>query len=314
MTLDALLIVGGLGLLAVAADRFVRAAARLARAWGVSGVLVGALVLGLGTSAPELVVSVLAALRGQLDLAVGNVVGSNLANVTLVLGLTALVAPLAGHQRIIRREGLLMLAAVTAMAALMVDGRLSRPEAVVLVGGMVPVIWLLARWSGRDTEAEAAIALEVDEFTGGPDGRWRDPVVAVVSLGAILAGAELLVRGATGLAVGLGLEEAFVGMTVVAVGTSLPELGAAVAAARHGEQDLVMGNVLGSNLFNSLAVMGAAGVAGPGPLGVGIRSGLVLMVAAAVVTGVLVATGDRLQRWEGVLLVAGFAASVAFLA
>ncbi len=302
MLLGALLAVAGIAFLTAGADRTVLAAARVSHVWGVPRVLVGALIVGLGTSAPELIVSVLAAIRGELDIAAGNVIGSNIANVTLVLGFTAVIGPIVARIAVIRKEGLLMLAAVTALALVVADRRIDRWEGALLFAGMLVAVWALMRWSlgGGD--------LGEGNGDGGPAPNRFELFIGLASLAATLLGAELLIRGAIRIANELDLAASFVGLTLVAIGTSLPELATSIAAARRHETDLVIGNVMGSNLFNSLAVAGAAGLAGPGVLTGSFTAVSVLMVAAAVVAGLFVFTGRKLVRWEGALLLAVFAA------
>ncbi len=290
------MLAGGVVALTAGAGRFVEGAVRLSRSLGVSTILIGALVVGLGTSLPELVVSGLAAGRGELDLAVGNVVGSNVANVTFVLGAAALVAPFATHRLIIRREGGLMLAVVSLLTLLLWDERLLRGEATLLLIAMVVATWALTRWSRGD-------GFPGVERSGG---LARGAVHSIVGMAATLGGAELLVRGATRLAEELDITTAFVGLVIVAIGTSLPEAATAITAARRGEADLVVGNVLGSNIFNSLVVAGTAGVIGPGRIEGAFHAGAVFMIAAAAVAGLFQFTGWRLTRLEGVALFASF--------
>ena len=306
------LVVGGLVLLTAGADRFVLAAARLSRVWGLSPILIGALVVGMGTSAPEFLVSVVAAAGGGLDLAVGNVVGSNVANLSLVLGATALAAPLAGHIRTLRREGLLMAAAVALLVGLTWNRSLTTVEGVILLGAMLVAAALLVRWARLDVEDTATVIAGLDEMTydaGRPNPRF-EIIVGVVALLATLGGAEMLVRGAQTIARELNLSEGFIGLTVVAFGTSLPELATALAAARRREHDLVVGNLLGSNLFNSLAVAGGAAVVGGGALTAEFSTGLLFMLGVAAFAGILTTTGNKLVRWEGFALIALYLAFV----
>ena len=306
MAFAVLAIAAGIALLTAGADRMVVAAARLSRAFGISPLVVGALVVGFGTSAPELLVSSFAAGRGQLDLAIGNVVGSNTANLTLVVGLTALLAPLVGRLEIVRREGVLMLAGVAGMALLLLDGALNRWESALLLTGMAACSLMLVRWAVRDRVAAAAAEDGVDDFTGGMTSPRYEMFVGSLALAVTLLGAEILLRGAVALTEELDISAAFVGLTVVAVGTSLPELATSLAAARRGEPDLVLGNVLGSNLFNSLAVTGVAGLIGPGTIDASFRPVLLLMVAVTGLAGVFLATGGRLVRAEGAALLGVF--------
>lgn len=304
-------VVVGLAMLTVAADRFVVAAARLSRIWGLSPVLIGALVLGMGTSAPELLVGILAAAQDRLDLAIGSVVGSNVANVTLVLGVITLAAPLAGHVRTLRREGLLMLASVLLLAALARRGQLLRPSGLLLLAAMGGAALLLVRWARRDTVAAPLVLAELEKLTAGRFSGRRESIIAVVTLLMTLSGAQLLVTGAGDVAQRLDISEGFIGLTLVAVGTSLPELATGIAAARRREQDLVVGNVLGSNLFNSLTVAGASALAGPGALEGDFGPAMAWMVVVSAVAGVLAFTSNKLVRWEGAVLVVAYAAFVA---
>jgi len=278
----------------------------------MSPILVGALVIGMGTSAPELLASALASLEGHPDLAVGNAVGSNVANVTLVLGALAVIRPVPGDLRILRREGLLMLAAVAGFYLTLHDLSFDRIEGILLLVAVLPVGYLLVRWARadaknarQDTEHQAWSQPSREEVHV-----WRELVLGLVCLGATLFGADLLVRGGGGLAIALGMGEAFVGMTLIAVGTSLPELATAIASARRGHNELVIGNLVGSNLFNSLWVAGTAGVIAPGEIDAGFRFAGLVMVGTAVVAGLLTATDRKLVRWEGVVLLGLFAAFV----
>ena len=309
-----LLVVLGLGLLTVAADRVVVSAARLSRVWGLSAVLIGAVVLGVGTSLPEMLVSGLAAAAPRgLDLAVGNVIGSNIANMAMVLGLSALLAPMSGQLRIIRREGLLMLGALVAFSALAIDGDLTRIEGLVLLVALVGALALLVRWAKSDDSDDTIVGSELDEMVGEyPPSVRFEVTVGFVSLLATLAGARLLLTGAEGAGRELGISEAVIGLTVVAVGTSLPELATALAAARRGENDLVLGNVLGSNLFNVLAVGGVSGLVGGGALIADFGLPMLLMIGVSVLAGGMAATSDELNRWEAGVLLASYVSLIAF--
>ncbi len=304
------LLLGGLVLLTLAADRFVLSAIRLSRALGISPILIGALVIGLGTSAPELLVSALAAARGEIDLAVGNVVGSNTANVTLVLGTAALVGPVVGRLKTIQREGGLVLASALVFGVLLWNLRLGRIEAAALVLSMCVAGALLMHWARQDARAG------ISPISPEPESDEPVRVAAEIAFGLgtlalTLVGAELLVRGAVDLAEELGITSAFVGLVIVSVGTSLPELATALAAARRGETDLILGNVLGSNLFNTFMVAGIAGLVGPGEVVPAFRPAVLFMAASAFAAGVFVITGRRLVRWEGAVLLCGFIAFVA---
>lgn len=301
------MVVAGLLLLAFAADRFVRAAARLSHYWGMSPILVGALIVGMGTSAPELLVSALAAAKHEVDLAIGNAVGSNVANVTMVLGGTAMLTPLAGNLRLLKREGALMFVAVSTLAWMLWDLHVSRVEGICLLLGMGAAGALIVRWARLDGRRRLGPPSPATLASARPG---REIGLGILSLALTLVGAELLVRGGTTLATSLGVGSAFIGMTLVAVGTSLPELATSIAGIRQGEHELVLGNVVGSNLFNALAVAGVGATLAPGAIDPGFRLGAGAMVLCSALAGLLAITGRELVRWEGVLLLAGFASYV----
>lgn len=304
--IDLLLLVVGLGLLTFAADRFVLGAARLSTALRLAPVLIGALVIGFGTSAPELLVTTLATVQGSQDLAFGNVVGSNTANVLLVLGAAALMSPLAVEAATLRREVPLMVGSVLLLALLTRDRSVSTLDAVLLLVAAVGVIGFIV-WVGlRDRAAAARLEAEVAEYEHGDVKALPSALLALAGLVGTLAGAQVLILGATGLARTIGLSEAVIGLTIVAVGTSLPELVTAVAAARRRETDLVVGNILGSNIFNSLPVAGAAGLLDTLELDPAFPISLAVMVVAVVLTAVFLRTGARLGRREGAVLLALF--------
>lgn len=310
MILAVILLVSGLVALTLGADRFVLAAGRLARIWGLSPVLIGALVIGLGTSAPEMLVSALAAGRGEIDIAMGNVVGSNVANMTLVLGAAALIAPVSSRVHTIRREGFAMAGGMLLLSVLLWNLELVRWEAAILIAGMLAVGVVLVAWA-RDDAAKGRLP---EEHRVPWRGSVRlEALIGVATLGITLLGADLLVRGASDLAHRAGISAAFIGLVIVSVGTSLPELATALAAARRSESDLVLGNVLGSNLFNSLAVAGTAGMVGPGVVDATFRNALGFMVVTGIIAGIFARTG-RIERWEGLVLLAVFLGFVVLVA
>ena len=314
MLLATLGLVAGLALLAYASDQFVIGAARMATALRLSAVVIGAVVVGFGTSAPELLVSVLAAAQGQLDIGVGNVVGSNVANLSLVLGVAAVVTPIRVHGKVLRREAPIALAAVVLFAVLVRDGGLTRLDGVVLLGALVAALALVITSArGGDPELESEVAVFV---TAGPPSTRREGTRTLLGLLGTLAGAQVLVASATTIAREVGLAEGFIGLTVVAIGTSLPELATAVQAARRAETDLIVGNLLGSNLFNSAAVGAGMALAGPGTVTGGPLTGLALalMVGVTALATLLMVTGRTVVRWEGALLLVGYLAALPLLA
>lgn len=304
----------GFVLLTVASDHFVLGAARVAAHLRLSTVVIGAVVIGFGTSAPEMIVSALAAGQGSLDIAAGNIIGSNIANLSLVLGLAALVTPVIVASPTMRREAPLSLGSVVLFAVL-VQGGLTRLEGIVLGVGLAAALGLILR-NAREDDPE--ISDEVDEYLGDEESHpvTRESLRTFAGLVGTLVAAQILVLSATDLAAGLGLEEGFVGLTIVAIGTSLPELAAALQAARKDETDLIVGNLLGSNLFNSLGVGAIAGLVGPGALtDTSLETaGVILMVAVAVLATVAMRTAHRVVRWEGLVLIVAYLAALPLLA
>jgi cation:H+ antiporter len=317
MALPILGIVVGLAVLTAAADQFVLGATRIAAHLRVSTVVIGAVVIGFGTSAPELVVSILAGLQGSLDLAVGNIVGSNVANLSLVLGVAALVVPIGVTWPVLKREAPLALGMVVLFAVLLQDGSLDLLDAAVLAVGLIAALTttlVSAAWQSGDADLQAS----VEELLppGARPSLPKESFRTLLGLLATLGAAQVLVISASDVARALGLSEAFIGLTVVAVGTSLPELATAVQAARRDETDLLIGNLLGSNIFNVGAVGTAAALAGSGQqLGASITGlGAGLMVGVAVLATVFMLTGRKVRRAEGVVLLLVYVVTLPFLA
>lgn len=291
-------------LLGRCADIFVTATSRVALRYRLAPVLVGALIIGFGTSLPEALASVLAALNSELDVAVGNVVGSNVANLTLVLGPAALMCTTAFTVPILRRELTLMLAASFLLAALLLDARLSRLDGLLLLAGMAAALFVLVR-SAESTSMPPS-AEEFSEVTGSALALWARLLLGLIGT---VGGAYLLVRSSLGLADYFGITGGLVGVSLVAIGTSLPEMVTSYHAARRDEGELIIGNLLGSNIFNSLFVAGLASVLGPG-LVTGALAGIAtwLMVAVTVLVGVLAWGFRRIPRLAVPLLIAGYVA------
>ncbi|WP_250464477.1 calcium/sodium antiporter [Microbulbifer litoralis] len=252
--LAALAVVAGFAGLVWSADRFVAGSAALAQRLGLSKLVIGLTIVSLGTSAPEIMVAVSAGLRGAGELAVGNAIGSNLANIGLVLGATALIAPLPVQRHLIGQEIPLLLV-VTALAGFMLrDARLTAVESLILLGLLVPLLWLTVRYKKRH-HGEEEEDVEIRDYS-----RFRATAWFLAGLAALLASSEILVWGAQHLATAAGVSPLVIGLTVVAVGTSLPELAASIASALRGHYDLALGNIIGSNVFNILAVMSVPGI------------------------------------------------------
>jgi cation:H+ antiporter len=317
LLLPLLAVAAGLVLLVWSAERFVDGAAATSRRLGVSPLLVGMLVIGFGTSAPELMVSSLAAGQGNPGLALGNGYGSNIANIGLILGLVAVVSPLAVHSSVIRRE-LPLLVAVTLLSALLmwggIIGRLEGSLLLVLLAGVIA----FSIWQARRGESDP-LADETEESLQAHPMSLRTGVIwTLVGLALLVLSSRVLVWGAVEIAVGFGVSDLIIGLTIVAVGTSLPELASSFSALRKGEHDLVVGNVVGSNLFNTLGVVGLAAVIQPIEVGteVLLRDWSLMLVMTLLMA--VFAIGwkgrpGRISRLEGAMLLTLFIGYTAFM-
>jgi cation:H+ antiporter len=302
----ALLLIIGLALLFMSGNWLVDGAVSLARALNLSSVVIGAVVLGFGTSAPELVVSTIAAWRGNPALGVGNIVGSNVANLTLVLGSAGLITAVNLTPSVIRREAPLSTISVALFALFVIDGRLSRTDGVFLSALLIATIIYLVRAPSEN------LASSSDNEVSTP----RSSMKAISGLVGVLAGAQLAVTGATTLAEGWGVSGGFVGFSLVAVGTSLPELVTAIVAARRGETGLMIGNLFGSNIFNSLAVGGAMGLVGAGRINDPslTRFGIGAMLVVVVLAYCLGVRKSRISRADALLLLGVYGLTTTILA
>lgn len=311
-----LLFVVGLVLLVLGADWLVKGAARLAAALGITPVVIGLTVVAFGTSSPEMAVSVAAAWKGEADLAVGNVVGSNIFNVLFILGLSAVITPLVVHRQIVRLEVPLMVAASLLLAALAWDGTLSRVDAAVLFTGVVVYTAVTVRRARKEVAADE----EVAALTAGAPAGWKGHAAAggwvVLGLATLVLGSRWLVQGAVAFAQALGLSELVIGLTIVAAGTSLPEVATSVLAAVRGHRDIAVANVVGSNLFNILAVLGLSGLVSPAGIPVpdtALAFDIPVMIGVAVACLPVFFTGHTIHRWEGALFLGYYIAYTAFL-
>ncbi|MGY0237171.1 calcium/sodium antiporter [Longispora urticae] len=304
----------GLVLLAIAADQLVLGAGRLAAGLRVAPVVVGVVVIGLGTSAPEFLVSGLAAARGEADLAVGNLVGSNILNVTLILGVSALIAPVVVHARIVRREAPLAIAATVALAGAVLLG-LGTWAGVVLGVLFAAALVFLIRLAREPASQSPDLADDVEELLESPrpPRTWAEVARTILGLIGTLAGAQLLVANASDLAGRLGVPATVIGFTIVALGTSLPELVTAIAASRRGDTDLLVGNLLGSNLFNSLAGGAIIGLAAPTTARTFSIALLVAMITISGLAWLFLGRSGRVTRPEGLVLLGCYAATLPLL-
>jgi len=317
MLIHTLFFIFGLTLLVIGAEALVRGASKLALSMGVSPLVVGLTVVAFGTSAPEMAVSVDASLGGNPDLAIGNVVGSNIANVLLILGLSALIMPLLVAEQIIRQEIPIMIGASVLMVVMALDGTITRLEAGVLFALVVGYTVFLIRQSRR------AARETLDEYAAEmpPDARWDrhwsvQLALIVGGLAALVLGSDWLVGAAVVFAQALGVSDLVIGLTVVAVGTSMPEIATSIVAALRGERDIAVGNVVGSNVFNIFAVLGVTGAVSAGGIPIpeaALNFDLWVMLAVAFATLPIMLTGREIARWEGAVFIGYYAAYTAYL-
>lgn len=311
-----LAVIAGLVVLVWSADRFVDGAAATAKHLGMPTLLIGMVIIGFGTSAPEMVVSALAAMQGNPGLALGNGFGSNITNIALILGLTAILAPITVQSRILKAELPVLMLATLVAGALLYDLEISRTDAWIMLGLFFVIMgWSIWRGMRQPKDALADdIAHELEEDSM-PIGRAL--VWLFIGLALLIASSRLLVWGAVDIASALGVSDLIIGLTIVAIGTSLPELASSIIAVRKNEHDLAIGNVIGSNLFNTLAVVGIAGAIQP--LGVGsevlYRDWTVMagLTVSLFVLGYGVLGRGRINRIEGALLVTAYAAYAGYL-
>lgn len=309
-----LLLVLGLVLLVFGADLMVKGAARLAGNFGVPALVIGLTVVAFGTSAPELAVSVKAAYSGQAELAIANVVGSNIFNILLILGLSAVIAPLMISRQLIRQDVPIMVGVSLVAAAMALDGNIGRLEALVLTIGLLSYTAFLfhqGRKQGMDTSDE-----EVEAMLKVKTPAWQNLLLVAGGLVLLVLGARWLVQSAVEIATMFGVSEAVIGLTIVAAGTSLPEVVTSVVATMRGERDIAVGNVVGSNIFNILSVLGLSGLVSPIPLLAGeqlVQLDLPVMLGAAILCVPLFFTGAILDRIEGSIFLALYVAYVWYL-
>ena len=304
--------IAGMVLLIGGAELFVRGASRLARGLGMAPLVVGLTVVALGTSAPEFAVVLQAALSGETAIAVGNVVGSNIFNTLFILGVSALAAPLVATRRMLRTDLLLMVGASVVVLGLGMDHRLGRLEGAALCLVLVAYIaWKIWRGRREGTTEEASDVNTVAGAGPGPALRPRDVVFLTAGFVLLIPASQWIVSGATAIAASLGVSDLIIGLTVVAAGTSLPEVATSVVATLRGERDIAVGNVVGSNLFNLLGVLGSAGALSAGGIALSpevIRFDLPVMAFVSLACLPLFFTGGRISRWEGGMLAAYYVA------
>jgi cation:H+ antiporter len=316
MLIHALMFAAGLATLVVGAEALVRGASRLALSFGVSPLVIGLTVVAFGTSAPEMAVSIGAALDGKPDLAIGNVVGSNIANILLILGISAIITPLLVAEQIIRQEIPVMIGASVLMVVMALDGGISRFEAALLFALVIGYsVFLIRQSRGASKEIQAEFESEVPKSDW--DRHWAVQLALVLAgLGMLVLGADWLVGAAVAFAQAFGVSDLVIGLTVVAVGTSMPEIATSIIAAMRGQRDIAVGNVVGSNVFNIFAVLGATGLISAGgiPVPEAARNfDLWVMLAVAFACLPILITGREIARWEGAVFLGYYAAYTAYL-
>lgn len=311
-------IIAGFAILVWSADKFVEGAASTAKHLGMPSLLIGILIVGFGTSAPEMVVSAIAAMEGNPALALGNALGSNIVNIALILGITAIVAPITVNSKIVKKEIPLLLLIVLASGYLLLDNSLTLGEGIVLISGFFTLIaWsIVSAFRGRGDTLEAEMDSELIEH----EMSLKAGIIwLIIGLVLLIASSRLLVWGAVGVAHEFGVSDLIIGLTIVALGTSLPELAASIIAARKGEHDIAIGNIVGSNMFNILAVIGIATVIAPMnniPLEVLQRDWVVMLVvtiALLVMSYGFRAKNGVINRVEGTILILCYVAYNTYL-
>jgi cation:H+ antiporter len=311
------LLLPGLVLLVMGGEWLVRGAARLAAALGVAPIVIGLSVVAFGTSAPELAVSILSAYKGQPDIAVGNVVGSNIVNVLLILGLSAVVSPLAVHLRLVKYEVPFMIFVSALFLLLSYDRIISRWDGLVLVVLFAGYLYWMARTAREEPELEKELAeYEPPEDTLSPKMILKQVLLVVAGIAGLALGSEWAIRGAVALARMIGVSELVIGLTIVAAGTSLPELVTSIVASLRGERDISVGNVVGSNIFNILSVLGISAVVAPH--GIGVAAAVIgfdgwIMLAVAVACFPVFFNDFEIKRWEGLMFVVYYIVYVTYL-
>lgn len=318
--MNLLMFLGGLILLVAGASTLVRGASKLALSVGISPLVVGLTIVAFGTSAPEIAVSVGAVLEGTTDIAIGNVVGSNIFNVLFILGISALIAPLVVNSQLIRQEVPIMLGASLLLLALSLDGRLSFLDGGFLFALLLAYTVFLVVQSRRETQA--AKQEFADEIKPAPPGAWDSHWAAqiglmAVGLLALVFGSEYLVQASVNIAKAMGVSDLIIGLTIVAAGTSMPEVATSIMAAIKGERDIAVGNVVGSNTFNILGCLGLSGLVS-GDLGLVMAPSVMafdmwVMLAVALACLPVFITGREISRWEGGLFLGYYVAYVTYL-
>jgi cation:H+ antiporter len=308
-------LIAGLTLLFVGGEALVRGAVGVARAMDISPLLIGLTVVAMATSAPELVVAMGAVLEGKASIAIGNVVGSNIANILLILGVGAMIAPLPCVRELVYRDGAMMLLGAGILTVLTLVGQIAQWQGIAMIVALVVFILFTFRMEQRTHNASAKVHEgEAEEVLSPPGGLTGAFVLVAVGLAGLLIGAELLIYGATETARSLGVSEAVIGLSIVAVGTSLPELASVAVAAWRGHSDVALGNVIGSNIFNVFAILGITATTVPIPIDPYFgQVDIWVMLGASILLLPIMLSGARLSRVEGGVFLGGYAAYIGWL-
>ncbi len=313
MILASISIVIGLLFLTFGADRLVLGSSAIALKLGVSPLLIGITIVAFGTSAPELIVSINAALSGNGGISVGNVVGSNIANIGLILGVASIITPMIVHVNLIRRDIPLMIVISLVSAWFIYGAEVSRLEGFFLFAGLITFLVMSIVWAKQESPDPSLVKELEEPLQNAHIATWLAWLYVAIGLGLLAGGSELLVGGAVHIAEVFGMSQTLIGLTIVAVGTSLPELATSVTAAFKGESDIAVGNVVGSNIFNALGILGVAAMIRPLPTATFSMLDVGVMLGFAILMLPMARNNMRILRWEGAILLSGYVAYMAWL-
>ena len=311
-----LFLILGLVLLVVGAELLVKGASQLATAMGISPLIIGLTIVACGTSTPEMVVSIMSGLTGQADIALGNVIGSNVFNILLILGISALITPLVVSQQLLRFDVPLMVGISILVLILGYDGQISRIDGFLLFASFISYTLFLIRQSKKENKELTDERAEHNANKMSRQSWIKNSVSIIVGLGLLVLGAQWLVNSAITIAQQLGVSELIIGLTIVAIGTSLPEVATSIIASMRGERDIAVGNVIGSNIFNILAVLGLSSIVAPDGIHVSPAAkhfDILVMIGATVACLPIFFTGNVIARWEGALFLGYYIAYTLYL-
>lgn len=311
------LVLIGLISLVLGGELLVRGSSRIAFLLGVSPLVIGLTVVAFGTSAPEAAVSILSSLQGQEGIAIGNVVGSNIMNILVVLGLASLILPLTVHQQVVRIDAPLVVVVTILLAGLVLDGKIGRIDGVILFTGIILyTVWAIRKSRSESPEVQDEYALHFSEKKEKKESLLKFSILIIAGCVLLVLGSSSMVKGASSIAEQLGVSDLIIGLTIVSVGTSLPELATSLVAVIKKQSDIGVGNVVGSNLFNILLVLGLSGLSAPGGLSVPpevISFDLWFMLGVSILTLPVFFSGYKISRWEGAFFLAFYALYLGYI-